>query len=63
MFAIVALILFGIGTIISAFGLSVPSELAPHTLILAGLFFLTLHLMGLGAAYAPWRRAGTVPPA
>lgn len=62
MFGIVAVILFGLGTIISGAGLSVPPELSPHTLLLAGLFCLTLHLCGVGAGYGPaWGRR--VPPA
>lgn len=56
MFGIIAVILFGLGTIISGAGINVPSELSPHTLLLAGLFCLTLHLLGAGAGYSPWRR-------
>jgi hypothetical protein len=56
MFGIIAVILFGLGAIISGAGISVSPVFSWHTLLLAGLICLTLHLLGAGAGYSPWRR-------
>jgi hypothetical protein len=59
MFAIIAVILFGLGLLLDLFNtdLGAPDLLNWNTLVMAGLFCVALHLAGFGTAWrTSWRR-------
>lgn len=54
MFAVLAAVAFGCGWVLDVSKADVPVALTPGALTLTGLFFLALHLCGVGAGW--WAR-------
>jgi hypothetical protein len=53
MFAIVAAIIFGLALLLDLADASVGDAFTPFTLLMAGMFFIALHLAGVGVG-ANW---------
>ena len=52
MLAVLAAIAFGVGYVLNLVKANPPAALAPGALLLLGLFFLALHLCGVGAGWS-----------
>jgi hypothetical protein len=63
MFAFIAAVLFALGFIFRVANVTVPSWLAPSSLLLLGLVFAALHLAGFGTWVSARVRQVPPPPA
>lgn len=56
MFAVLAAVAFGVAFVLNGAATVTNAWFSPTSLMLAGLFFLALHLCGVGAGWALTRR-------
>jgi len=56
MFAVLAAVAFGVAFVLNGAATVTTAWFSPTSLMLAGLFFLALHLCGVGAGWALTRR-------
>lgn len=56
MFGIISAILFGVSFILNGAGSHTSVWFSPFSLMLAGLFFLALHMLGVGTGWTINRR-------